>query len=354
MRAHLPSSAAKRAAVASVSTIVVLAACAAGQASPSATASAATSPTAVQSPAGQPASVTFTWPDGDQPAVTRTLTGIDRQYVNPGAVIDDGGQLHMFANVFTAWPGPVDVPHLVSSDGVTWTLASQTPVLTSDDVEFAAPGADVSSGFVAADGTWVLIIESVSATAPWVVGRATATDPAGPWTVDPVPVLQPGAAGSWDAGGIDWPSVVHTADGYLMFYAGFDSPGGHGAIGLATSPDGVTWTKHDGPVLTPVAAWELSSLDRPRVAATPAGLVMVYAGRQLTDRGLAWSDDGITWRRDGDLPVITRASFPIDGNAWDAAVTYRDGTITYYLEIGGVGADGTNVYRATANLPSPR
>jgi predicted GH43/DUF377 family glycosyl hydrolase len=314
--------------------------------------SVATPPTSADaSPTIGTGPLAFSWPDGGTPVVTRELTGIDQQYVNPGAVIEHDGQLHMFANVFTAWPGHVDVPHLTSPDGVAWTLASPNPVLSSDDVPFATGGADVSSGFVTDDGTWVLIIESVNALNPWVIGRATAADPNGPWTVEPDPILEPGPAGSFDAGGLSWPSVVRTDDGYAMYYTGLDRPRGTGTIGMATSPDGITWTKRSDPVLVGETGWELGKLDRPRVARTPNGYVMVYAGAQLTDRGVAWSTDGVAWTRAGDAPAISQETFPIAGRAWDAAIIYRDGLVQYYLEIGGTGGTGTNVYRAVAELP---
>jgi hypothetical protein len=244
-------------------------------------------------------------------------------------------------------------PHLVSEDGATWTKAESSPAFTSDDIPWLDNGADVSAGYVAADGTWVLIFETVEVSDPWVLGRATAPGPDGPWTVDPGPILTPGASGSFDAGGLQWPSVVRTDDGYRMYFTVIDRLGGQGSIGMATSPDGLTWSKHDGPVLTPELDWERGQVDRPRVAVTPQGLAMVYAGGRLTDRGLAWSEDGTTWQRDGELPVITRETFPISGNAWDAALIYRDGALHYYLEIGAAsGSDAsTDVYLASAALP---
>jgi len=351
MQARLTQLAATRAALLIAAAAVSLAACGSAQSTASASTSHPPTNTPVPSPTQRPPSVVFGWPDAPDPVVTRTMTGIEQQYINPGAVIDHDGRLHMFANVFTAWPGHVDVPYLVSDDGAAWALATPEPVFSSDDTPSNHQGADVSTGFVTDDGTWVLIIESVSSIAPWDLYRATAARPEGPWTFDPVPILSAGAEGQWDAGGLHWPSVVRTADGYALYYAGFDSPRGSGAIGLATSVDGTTWTKHDGPVMVGEEGWERGRLDRPRVAVTPDGFAMVYAGAELTDRGLAWSDDGITWRRDGDLPAIEQAHYPVNGRAWDAALIFRDGQLTYYLEIGGTGGVGTSVYRATAPLP---
>lgn len=297
-------------------------------------------------------SVRFTFV-GSTPVVTRQLAGLDGLYVNPGAVIEADGRLHMFANVFSSWPGHVDVPHMVSEDGRAWVPASKAPVLTSDDVPFTSGGADVSTGYVAADGTWVLIFETVENGVPWKLGRITGPGPDGPWRVDPEPILEAGQAGAWDAGGLSWPSVVKTDAGYSMYFTGLDRPLGMGSIGLATSTDGRHWTKHDGPVFVAAATWELGKLDRPRVVATPDGrLAMVYAGGRLTDRGLAWSTDGITWQRDGAGPVISQDRFPVEGKAWDAALIARNGALDYYLEIGSPsGSAGTNDYLATAPLP---
>ena len=324
--------------------VIALAGCAgpaASQAPPSASAS--------EAPAMPSVTFAFT---GDEPVVTRTLTGHDESYLNPGAVIDDGGRLHMYANVFSQWPGHMVFPHLVSDDGLTWTKADSSPAFTSDDIPYLDHGADVSAGYVAADGTWVLIFETVEVSDPWVLGRATAPGPDGPWTVDPEPILTPGPDGSFDAGGLQWPSVVQTADGYLMYFTAIDRRGGSASIGMATSDDGLAWAKRDGAVMTAELDWERGNVDRPRVAITPRGLAMVYAGGRLTDRGLAWSEDGVDWQRDGELPVITRETFPISGSAWDAALVYRDGSLDYYLEIGSAsGADAsTDVYLAQAPI----
>ena len=210
---------------------------------------------------------------------------------------------------------------------------------------------DVSTGFVAEDGTWVLVFETDSNGSPWVLGMATAPGPDGPWTVAPEPILA-GSPGSYDAGGLAWPSVVATEDGYAMYYSTFATAPRDKVIARATSPDGRTWTKDAAPVLEPEAQWEGRGVDRPRVVATDNGLVMVYSGALLTSRGVAFSDKGVAWRRDGDAPAITDDALPVDGGAWDAALIQRDGQLTYFLEIGvATQAVGTEIYRATAPLP---
>ena len=294
----------------------------------------------------------FDWPDGTEPTVSRAMTGLEEAFINPGAVIEHDGTLHMYANLFTQWPGRVQVVHLTSNDGTDWTMAQEGPVLTSDDVSYAKPGIDVSTAFIRADGTWTLVFETVNSTTPWSIGLATSPGPDGPWTVGDAPVLSAGETGSWDAGGLTWPSVVATDEGWAMYYTTFATTRRAGVIARATSSDGITWTKDAGPVLEPEADWEGPALDRPRVVAVPDGFLMVYAGTDLTDRGIATSTDGVTWTRLGDAPAITQDDFPVDGRAWDAALIARDGMLTYFLEIGaGTQALGTEVHRATAELP---
>ncbi|HTK45639.1 MAG TPA: hypothetical protein VL749_09840 [Patescibacteria group bacterium] len=281
--------------------------------------------------------------------VDTTLVGTKDLYINPGALLDVDGVLHMFPNSFSQWPGRMRIPHLTSTDGTRWTLDKMASVLDSKSFELANPGIDVSTGFVADDGTWVLIYETVSTSAPWVVARATAPSPDGPWSVEDTPILTAGASGAFDQGGIQWPSVVKVGARWAMYYAGFDMPAqGTGSIGVAFSDDGKTWTKNAAPVLVSSERWEGRSVDRPRVVQIPSGFLMLYTGRDLTDRGLATSTDGLTWTKVPG-PNIEKTDFPVRGpGAWDSALVVRDGALQYFLEIGG---ETTKIYRATLAWP---
>jgi predicted GH43/DUF377 family glycosyl hydrolase len=341
--------------VALIATLSLAGSGCAGAASPGPASPGADSTTAAPSKAASasPATASITFTFDSEPVVTRALTTIDEDYINPGAVIEHDATLHMYANVFTSWPGRVVVPHLTSTDGRSWTLATPKLALTSDDVPLAEPGFDVSAGFVRPDGTWVLIFETVEILHPWVLGTATAPGPDGPWTVSPDPILEAGDEGAFDAGGLSWPSVVAHGDGYAMYYAAQERQRGPSTIAMATSSDGTTWSKAPRPVLEAALPWEARKVDRPRVAVTSRGLAMVYSGGRITDRGLAWSDDGVAWVRDGDLPVITRVDFPTGVGAWDAALIVRDDVLHYYLEIGTASGPtaSTEIYLATATVP---
>ena len=71
------------------------------------------------------------------------------------------------------------------------------------------------------------------------------------------PVLVAGADGSWDDDGVWGPAVLKEGSSYKLWYTG-DDGANPSRIGLATSTDGMTWTKAAAnPVLLPSQAWEV-------------------------------------------------------------------------------------------------
>jgi predicted GH43/DUF377 family glycosyl hydrolase len=312
-----------------------------------------------------PASLfTFTGEDPGAPVIARgPADAYDGKYMNPGAVIFHEGRFHMLRNNFTRWPGVVSVDYLVSEDGVDWEFGADEPVVfTSDQVPYISgtSGADISSVYIEADGTWVAYFHTVHTSQPAQIGRATAPGPAGPWAVDPEPVLVGGDGGAWDWRGVYWPNVVQTEDGLFMFYGGKISSS-ISAIGLASSADGIHWAKYDDPSTTeaphaesdPVLAasgeWEPNSVDRPRVQVTPDGWVMIFQGTRVTDRGLAFSQDGIAWQQYAENPFLTTLDFPVSGSTWDTSLLYLDNTYYYFMEIGTLA--GTDIYLAMHEGP---
>jgi hypothetical protein len=291
------------------------------------------------------------------PIIANSLAGEwDGKYINPGAVLYHDGKFHMFRNGFLDWPGLVSVGYMTSEDGYEWTPVQNEPVFTSDEVPYADPAMLVTSAFVIEDGTWVFIFSTFSRFGGSVIGRASAPSPLGPWTVDPEPILVPGEGDSWDNNKVQWPSVVSTEDGYVMFYAAEDLSNNF-KIGRATSADGVTWTKYDDPettddpfaesdpVLIASIGWDIRTINRPVVQLTPDGYVMIYMGGILNRRGFAVSQDGIQWDPYEGNPIFVQSDFHIPGNTWDTALLYYDGVYYYYMEIGTLQA--TNIYLTT-------
>jgi len=104
---------------------------------------------------------------------------------------------------------------------------------------------------------------------------------------------------AWEGAGLSGPSALLAGGQVLLYYAAA------GGIGLATSTDGLVFTKTAGPVLAPdaTAAWETTTPHAPTVAVFPDGSWhMLYgAGGSI---GEATSADGRTWTRAAGNPVL--------------------------------------------------
>jgi predicted GH43/DUF377 family glycosyl hydrolase len=139
-----------------------------------------------------------------------------------------------------------------------------------------------------------------------------------PLTPDPSgAVLGPTASAALDSDNVDDPAVVKVGSTYVMWYSGTSDDGGSPAIFMATSPDGAAWTRANGsgPVLqgTP-AAFDANGVYAPEVVYDAGDLLapyrMWYSGRAgaFGAIGYATSTDGVTWVKWGSpgtpMPVL--------------------------------------------------
>ena len=120
------------------------------------------------------------------------------------------------------------------------------------------------------------------------------------------PVLQ-GTSGTFDQNGVYGADVVYDATNqsapFKMWYSG--RSGVFGGIGYATSPDGVTWTKYPGAVVShgpPGSADSFSAAD-PSVLHDGSAWKMWYTGDDSSKKRIAYatSPDGVTWAKGGKV-----------------------------------------------------
>jgi Predicted glycosylase len=172
-----------------------------------------------------------------------------------------------------------------------------------------------------------------------VAAAALPTSPAGAsnWTKSASnPVLTTSAsAAEWDSAYVSSPSITKVGTSYYMFYEGGGEATGVRQIGLATSSDGITWTKSEAnPVLTPGAAgaWDASSVRYPSVHYDGSVFMLWYRGEGAAGSqiGLATSADGINW---------TKQASPVFGDYIPGTVIY-DGTqyVMWYEDAGSFGS----------------
>lgn len=131
------------------------------------------------------------------------------------------------------------------------------------------------------------------------------------WTVRPGPVLPRGAAGDFDGFDTLNPSIVRHDGLYYNLYSGFD--GRTWRTGLATSPDGVRWTRR-GPVLSPdPSTWEGSYIGaNGSLLVSGSEFLYWYQAGNPPRIGLARSRDLHHWRK---LPEAVLGYGPT--GSWD-------------------------------------
>jgi hypothetical protein len=268
----------------------------------------------------------------DNPVLSLGSSGSwDSGLLDPGAVLFHEDQFHMFYNAVPYFPARIAVGYAVSPNGIDWTRVDTQPVFSIEDVQWEAGLGNIrTNSVIMEDETWVLYFSashSVSSVTG-MVGRATASSPTGPWSADPAPVLEPGESGEWDAGAIGNVDVLHSDEGYIMYYASA------GSIGMATSQDGKRWTKYNDPLTTETAfaksdpVLKKTEAEDPNVAQTAWGCAMVYLDRNGLN--YATSLDGIHWMDAPDNPILTLPEKQI----WYSSFVIHNKLAFLFFEVG--------------------
>ncbi len=127
------------------------------------------------------------------------------------------------------------------------------------------------------------------------------------WSEPPKIVLGPCAETQWEDS-INRPAIVKCEDGYRMWYTG--QTRGNSWIGYATSADGIIWNRRsDKPVLSADKPWEKVAVMCPHVEWDAETNIyrMWYSGGEQNEPnaiGFATSPDGMTWTKHDDNPIF--------------------------------------------------
>ncbi len=247
----------------------------------------------------------------------------------PGEVVFDGSQYHLYyvgfpvagGEFFDGW----QIGHATSADGLSWEKDPGNPV-----VGLGPPGAwnsrSLSKPAVEYDGStfhmWFVGGDEVQAAAGYAtsVDGSTWTEYAGNL------VLEPDGPGSWESPALAPHSVVFDGSTYRMWYYAGPSVDEF-QIGFAQSSDGVSWTKHPEPVITPgrPGSWDSFSPHEPAVLFDGARYHMWYTAGDGAVYGIGYarSDDGIEWVRHVSNPVVTYGSMAISSTVLAEGGGYR-------------------------------
>lgn len=222
---------------------------------------------------------------------------------------------------------------------INWTKYSNNPVMVKQDSIFETYAIGQPSCIIENDTFKMWYVE---AGLPYATSRmAYAYSLDGINWVKKHNLFESGQVGEWD-GWMDTPEIIRDKDGYKLYYFG-DTMFGYGgskpsslaSLGLATSEDGITWTKYSGnPILAAgnTGEWDDSWIESPAILydESTSQYMMWYSGVDTNtwhiSTGLATSTDGFSWTKYAGNPVLNVGVTGAFDDMWVAvpAVIKRD------------------------------
>jgi predicted GH43/DUF377 family glycosyl hydrolase len=252
-----------------------------------------------------------------------------------------------------------------SSDGITFSAKSARLFQFGAVGTFDRKGQADPSVIYDGVGDWKMWFDALDGSDVWdKLGYATSTDSA-TWTKYGS-ILERGASGAWDDNFTHHPSVIKHGGVYYMYYAGAKATSASTyKIGLATSTDGINWTKYaSNPIISNGGSGEFDEIYvRPSNPIFIDGLwYMWYWGFNSANHsiGLAVSRDLYTWKKVGKVlgnpagatgEIDPTASFAIiegDGNDRVVKIWHNN----YLGAVGGITTGSCNVSNAAFMIPT--
>ena len=204
------------------------------------------------------------------------------------------------------------VLYAVSNDGIVWNKPFAHPILypgnySAWDSWAVHPGAVFKDN----DGVYKMYYCGYADQySQWHIGLATSIDGI-TWTKHPQPVLYGTSGWEYQIGAS---SIIKKDGTYFLYYYGRTLP--NYKIGVATSSDGINFIKYSGnPIISNTASWELSGVLYASVIQENASLKMVYGNSNGSGFGLATSSDGLNWTKANNNPFFTNQN---TSNNWAA------------------------------------
>ncbi len=174
----------------------------------------------------------------NKPILDPTPGGRDNDGIYHPSVLKTGNSYsmaytgHAYTNDPTTGPIGVSVLLANSSDGITWIKADK-PLLCSDPkLPWTTDGVAEPCLLRGLDGKFYLFFTGLK-DEQRVIGIARSDWVSGPWTLSPIPILQP-TPGSFDAHQVLAPSVIIEGDRVRMWYTAVDDRG-RMSVGYAQS-----------------------------------------------------------------------------------------------------------------------
>ena len=197
-----------------------------------------------------------------------------------------------------------------STNLVVWKKVGELrPAQDCDKNGLCAPGARVLNGKVH------LFYQTYGNFPKDAICHAISTDGINFQRDESNPVFHP--TGDWNNGRAIDAEVFPDGNRLLLYFATRDSTGKTQELGVASAPlnselSRKTWTQLcDRPILKPELPWETKCIEAPTVTKRGDEYVMFYAGGFNNDPqqiGVATSKDGVHWTRQSNMPLLTNGA----------------------------------------------
>ena len=283
-------------------------------------------------------------PDADDQYRTRRIASLEWQWLGPEhwlAVMELDRPLNMQGAGAGSGSGQAALATRPKNAG-QMPITDAGAYFTGTDVEAALQ--ELGAGAVAADISSLLGPDDHVASA-WHPTPHGTLDEIDRW--ERYGAVLTGAV-AWENNAVLEPSVIYDPDARLwkMWYkaGSLTGAGTLDAVGYATSTDGLTWTKHAGnPIYGNGVGGESAEVTQPRVYDFDGTFYMYY---QVTGSPngliLATSTDGLTWTRIGE--VLPFGSLESSGNNY----VWREAADEWYMLIEAYNGTIWQIYLATS------
>lgn len=252
------------------------------------------------------------------PILRKSSNGYDMYGVwQPKIIIENGSFKMWYTNMGASGVGAVG--YAVSSNGLEWTKPVIQPVLLAGTPS-AWDSYSVSAGpVIKVDNIYRMYYTGNSGNdSKSHIGLATSPDGI-VWTKFGSPVLMAGNTYDYQIAATD---IIKVNSLYYLYYSAKNFP--YYYVCLATSSDGINWNKHpQNPILTASETWEGSGVYHGSVKYFNGTYYMTYQNVKdiLTAFGMAYSTDGITWNKDSGNPFFTQNN---THNNWVGYICYPE------------------------------
>ncbi len=220
--------------------------------------------------------------------------------------------------VNTYYSGHADISYAESIDGFSWQVMSPSPVLTVGNPGSWDSYAVAMGCIIKEEGIYYLYYVGTAGhplSSMRQIGLATSTDGIS-WTKYPDPVISANYLEYF----LGAHSVIKVGDTYYMYYDSSPENAYLFNVNLATSEDRINWTRYsNNPILFPNQNWENNSIVYPTVVKDGDIFKMFYGNGIQHAIGIAFSSDGITWNKNEANPIFDLSNVH---NNWTTKIAY--------------------------------